>query len=83
MNDQPQPLNAKEIVKVFLIEDSDFPGNILHVPHTLSGLRDAMETIFCEDAIIDDYDCDGDHVVTIKHGWIGKAEWDSLEEWSV
>jgi hypothetical protein len=81
MNNMSNPPNVQEMMKVFKIEDSDFPGNYLIVPHTIRALRDAWESIFGDDQIIDDYDCDGDHHVTITHGWISKAEYEALEEW--
>ncbi len=69
------------MIKVFKIIDSDFPDNPLYVPHTLRGLENAMETVFAEDAIIDDYDVNGDHQITITHAEISQEEWDALEEW--
>lgn len=81
MMDDPKPLDAKEVVKVFIIIDSDFPDYHLYVPHTLRGLKDAMESVFCDDAIIEDYDCDGDHYLTVKHAFISKSEFDAMEAW--
>ncbi len=82
--EEPKPINGFEIVKVFKVVDSDFPDYPLYVPHTLQGLRSAMEGMFPDDEILDDidmYDCDGDHHVTITHEWMRKAEFDALEAW--
>lgn len=69
------------MIKVFKIIDSDFPLNALFVPHTLGALQDAMETIFVEDDVIDDYAVGGDHSVTITHEWMSQEAYDALEEW--